>query len=377
MKVLFRITLSKIRRRIKRSVFQAAAIFTSVFVASFFLCFVFSLNDFAVANPNFGIEEFGSESVLTIESLKSFFKEVVKSIGLIGTAVIIFSFGMTAINAGVGAEENNRFYGTLASIGATSSQRILISINETLLLYCVPILAGSFLGVIPATFITESVTSAFLIEHQASSVRLSIPLLISIIGIVEVLFSNRATFVRRKKPIIETVKNHNKKESGEAHSYRKSYTFRHMPIEKRIAKKSVAYHADAYRRITFMLVIATMYPLLSVIFFSMLSKIRIYDYTPGYGINVERLVEVFTEDLVILGILAFVALSAFGIIQTVYIIKSQNRVRQTAMNSYRSLGMTESKVKKVLKYEYLTAAFHALIYLAFIIALIITALNGI
>ena len=125
-----------------------------------------------------------------------------------------------------------------------------------------------------------------------------------------------------------------------------------------------------------MLVTAVMYPALSVIFFSLLSEMRIYDYTPGYGINVEYLVGIFTEKVALLGLLALLLLAAFGIIQTVYVIKSQDKVRRATMQTYKSIGMPDLRIKRVLKYEYKTAAAHAVIYLIFILAVIIVALNG-
>ena len=203
-----------------------------------------------------------------------------------------------------------------------------------------------------------------------------IPALLSALGIVLVLMFTYIPSVRRKKSVIETVKAHNTKEAGEMHNYRNSYTFRHMPVEQRIAKKSVAYYSSTYRRITFMFISCVLYPVLAVFFFVLVSETSVTDYTPSYGIDATALVGIFAEKIAIFGALAFLALTAFGVLQTMYIIQAHNRVRRETLATYKSIGMTDSSIKKVLKYEYITAVFHAVIYLVFILVLAFVGINS-
>ena len=376
MKTLLHITFAKMRKAFRKSLFQSFAAFVSMFAISFFICFVISLEAFRAANPTFGLEAVGGENILTIESFSSFFKEIVSGISFIAIAIVILSFVSLFIFARLRTEENKHFFATLTSIGATSGQRKAISITETLILYGIPILLGSFLGMLPSSIFTGMVARIFVSDYTHSPVSMLIPALLSALGIVLVLMFTYIPSVRRKKSVIETVKAHNTKEAGETHNYRNSYTFRHMPVEQRIAKKSVAYYSSTYRRITFMFISCVLYPVLAVIFFVLVSETSVTDYTPSYGVDATALVGIFAEKIAIFGVLAFLALTVFGVLQTMYIIQAHNRVRRETLATYKSIGMTDSSIKKVLKYEYRTAVFHAIVYLIFILVLTFVGINS-
>ena len=59
-----------------------------------------------------------------------------------------------------------------------------------------------------------------------------------------------------------------------------------------------------------------------------------------------------------------------------YIIQAHNRVRRETLAMYKSIGMTDDSIKKVLKYEYRTAVFPAVIYLIFILVLAFIGINS-
>lgn len=376
MKTLLHITLGKIKKDFRKSLFQSFAVFVSMFAISFFVCFVISLESFRTSNPTFGIEAVGGENILTIEAFSSFFKEIVSGICFIAIAIIILSFVSLFIYARLRIEENKHFFAILTSIGATSGQRKIISITETLVLYGIPIILGSFLGILPSQLFTGMVARIFISDYKHSPISILIPALLAIAGIVFVLIFTYVPSVRRSKSVIETVKAHNTKESGEAHNYRNSYTFRHMPVEQRIAKKSVAYYRSTYRRITFMFISCVLYPILAVIFFALVSGTSVTDHAPNNGIDVAKLVGIFAKNIAIFGVLAFLALTAFAVFQTMYIIQAHNRVRRESLATYKSIGMTDDSIKKVLKYEYGTAVFHAVICLVFILVLVFVGINS-
>ncbi|MBR3806355.1 MAG: FtsX-like permease family protein [Clostridia bacterium] len=376
MKTLLHITFAKMRKDSEKILFQSFAAFVSMFSISFFVCFAASLEAFRAANPTFGIEAVGGENILTIESFKSFFKEIVSGISFIAIAIIILSFVSLFIFTRLRIEENKHFFATLTSIGATSGQRIIISVTEALVLYGFPILLGSLLGMFPSQLFTGMVAHIFVSNYEHSPFSIQTPILLAIIGIILVLVFTYVPRIRRRKSVIETVKAHNEKESGELHNYRNSYTFRHMPIEQRIAKKSVAYYSSTYRRITFMFISCVMYPVLAIIFFVLVSEASITDYTPTYGVDAAELVGIFAKNIAIFGVLAFLALTVFGVLQTMYIIQAHNRVRRETLATYKSIGMTDVSIKKVLKYEYMTAVFHAVVYLMFILVFVLVGINS-
>ena len=134
MKTLLHITLAKMRKDFRKSLFQSFAVFVSMFAISFFVCFVISFEAFRAANPTFGLEAVGGENILTIESFSSFFKEIVSGISFIAIAIVILSFVSLFIFARLRTEENKHFFATLTSIGATSVKGRLYLLPKRL--YC-------------------------------------------------------------------------------------------------------------------------------------------------------------------------------------------------------------------------------------------------
>ena len=376
MKTLFRITLAKITKSFSKSLFQSFAAFVSMFVIAFLVCFVLSIEAFISSNPTFGIEAVGGESMLTIESLGEFFKKIVLSMTLIAIAIMILSLVSLFIFARLRIEESKQFFATLTSIGATSAQQKAISITEALILYAIPIISGSFLGMIPSRIFTGMVARIFVSGYTHSPVSILIPALLAIVGIALVLIFTHVPSIRHKQSVIEALKAHNKKEAGETHNYRNSYAFRRMPIEQRIAKKSVAYYSGTYMRISIMFASCVLYPILAVVFFMLVSETSVTDYTPYGGIDVTKLVGIFAKNIAIFGALAFLALTVFGVLQTVYIIQAHNRARRETLATYKSIGMTSNSIRKVLKYEYRTAAFHTVVLLMFILAFVFVGINS-
>ena len=125
-----------------------------------------------------------------------------------------------------------------------------------------------------------------------------------------------------------------------------------------------------------MFISCVLYPVLAVVFFVLVSETSVIDYTPNYGIDATKLVEIFAKNIAIFGVLAFLVLTVFGVLQTVYIIHAHNRVRKETLTTYKSIGMTDGSIKKVLKYEYMTAVFHAVVCLIFILVLAFVGINN-
>jgi len=376
MKTLLHITFAKLRKSPGKSLLQAFAALVSFFILSFLLCFVISLEEFKLSNPTLGLEATSAESALTVEAIKEFFAEIISGISFIAIALIILTFSSLFIFSRLQAEENRRFLATLASIGATGSQRAIISASDALILYGIPIISGSLLGMLPSQLFVGAVAKIFATEHSPSPLSALPSVLLSALGILLVLLANRAPRGNGGVSLMENVKAHNKGEAESRHNYRKSYTFRHMPIEKRLAKKSVAYHSSTYNRITFMFIASVLYPFLAILFFALVSDTRVIDHTPGYGIDVAELVEVFAGNIALFGILSLLALTLFGVLQAVYIIKAHSIARAKALTAYKSIGMTDPSIKRMLRYEYGSALSRAVIYLIFIILLSIIGINS-
>lgn len=377
MKALVKVALARIRRNFKNSILQSAAVFISMLVISFFVCFVLSVQSFKMENPSFGIESVNGEIGLTVISLRKFFERIIVGISFMAAAIAFLSFFSIFIYARMRLEEDKQFFATLTSIGATNFQKRVISLVEALISYGLPVVAGSFLGVIPSGAFSEMIAATVVDGYRAPAVNLLLPAALSLFGIVLLLVITRVPGVGRKKSVIQSVKSHNEREADESHNYRKSYTFRRMPVEKRLAKKSVEYYKSTYRRITFMVICCVMYPVLGLCFFALLSQTSVTDYTPNSGINVVELIEIFSAKIAVFGFVAFILLGVFGTLQMLYTIRVHSRIRSDAFQSYKSIGMTDISIKKMQKYEYGTVVFNAVIYLLFILSAIVVFINSI
>lgn len=377
MKLLFRITLAKLGKNAKTSAFQAAAVLVSMFLVSFFLCLVASLRAFIAANPTFGLEAVDGESLLTVASIREFFGDILSGTVKIAGAIAVLSAASLFIFTRMRAERSRQFFATLTSIGATGSQKRAISLMEAALLYGPPVVLGSALGFLPSHAFATRIARIFVSGYSPKGLSLLTPLLLASLGVGAVLLLACFTVTSRGGSVIESVKAYNKREAGQRHSYRQSYTFRHMPIEQRIAKKGVAYYKSAYRRIAFMLCACATYPLLAVLFFLLVSGTSVSDYTPGYGIDVASLAMIFAEGIARVGLLAFLLLFTFGVISAVYVIKVHGRIRRETMQVYKSVGMTERGIRRVLHYEYGTCVLHAFLGLVFLLVLLVVFIHEI
>ena len=363
MNILFRVSTAKIKGHGKLSALQSLAIFASMLVVSFFIFFISSVEAYRASSHGFGLEATGGELQSTIISLNSFFDSVISTVSVAAAAVIVLCSVSIFSFSRVGAEKNKRLYATLTSLGATRRQCQIISLTESALVYGLPTLLGSYAGMIPSVLFAEAVIGVFDSDYSVAPVSSAPPLILSVVVFIIILITTHSHSIGKGDSIIEAVKAHNESEANATHSYRRSYTFRSMSLEKRLARKNVSYHKSEYIRIALMLLCCIAYPLIAFYFFYTVNGISITDYTPGYGIDTEAIVLVIAGRLAIFGIIALLALTLLGIFQATYLIRLHYRSRKPALKAYRSLGMTDKSIGKMLRYEYRTVVFYTLVCL--------------
>lgn len=327
MKTLIRIALARIKRNSVKSSFQFFGIFISSILVTSFLILSASLEDFIHDYSVFGLEAVDGENKLTVDSIVEFFKSVILDIEFISIAAALLFSVSVFIYASVCAEENERFNSVLNSIGATGTQRRFLTLIERLIVYFIPAALGSLISLLPGYILSSAVTDIFADGYEGIRINLAIPISVILIWLIFIVSSVYLPHAFRKKSVIESVKQHNKKEQGMTHSYRASYTFRNMPIEKRIAKKSVQYYGRAYNRIAFMFVSCALYPVLAVVLFSLVSDKSVTDYIPSSGIDAIGMVENLSGKIVLFGVASLAFLCVIAVFQTSFILKVQSKVR--------------------------------------------------
>ncbi len=353
MSTVFRLTLAKIKAHKFRSIFQAAAITTTVFALAFLL--VFSI-DVDAMRSDFGDSPFAG----FIRKITDALDGSLILIGLIATATVFIYIRMRG-------EETALFNGKLSSIGATSLQLSAISLGELIILYLLPSYVGALLGTLTADEAARRFITALSIEggvEGSVSDVLIISLIITVAFFILILIF--AAIPHGRGSVIERVKRHNRGAVGERHGYRSSYTFRNMPPEQRLAKKSVEYNKSAYARIAVMLTATLLYVIVAILFF------RVF-----LSAELTFNAELYREALDFIGRLLgfflglFALLFVFGGAQLVYMIYLQSKAREQVYKIYRSLGMTERGIKRTALYEYRSVMLYSIIAIIFLAVIIL------
>lgn len=338
-----------LRRGGKQTRMQAVAVLLSMLTLSFFLCLWVALNGLS-ALPSIPYRKFLSDLLSTTRAV---------------TAVLAAPALLSLyVYCGMQREERTRFYATLASLGATATQCRRLLLCESALLYLLPAAAGALLGILPAVIFSRLLTGVI----GLSAVRLpllSLSLALLLLSCVLSLLLGHVP-LPRGRALTPLLRAHNEEEAQEPHHYRRSYTFRHMPLLQRIAKKSVDYYKNAYRRISLVLSSVTLYPILAFVFFASLSGSSItLDSNPFDGVNQEAASAATIGGILLFAGLALLSLCLLGVFQAVYMIRIHNEKRKGTLHVYRTVGMTEQELHRVLHYEYRTVLLHAFVYTVF------------
>jgi len=311
---------------------------------------------------------FGNSSIAVenAAAVRECFYEIFTQMLTVLVCVTILSTIMICVYSRVRREENERFLTTLLSVGAGRSQMNFIASAEVVAVSFMPILLSAVLAILPAKAVVNYIADFLGTEISYPSL-LPLSIAITLLATLVLILFNLPSQISRNIALIGTIRRHNHSEVGNTHGYRRSFTFRSMPIEQRIAKKSVEYYSVPYRRITMMFVVSALFPILAIAFFFMLSDITI-TYTPmENGIDIEALVTELAGYIAVAVLLSFLVLSAFAILQVVNMVVMQNRIRNETLFVYRSVGMSEDGIKRVRAYEYKQVAFNAFIALIFVI----------
>jgi len=364
LRLTLKLSLARLRFHFKKSLLQQASVAVLLLSVGFFLAFSLGLDDFRENVPEYGLPDLGDSALAVGEyGVGDFLDEVVSYMGVAILLLIPLSLITFYCLSRLRSEESKSFYSRLESIGASGYRRTAVFFTETLLTFLLPIIIGSGVGILlgkrTANGFAEMMASDYIPEVNEPLIWLAI----SFVGFLTVfVFSYSAHFSRGT--LIERLKKHNRREVGERHGYRESFTFRHMPIEKRIAKKSLDYYRKSYSRIATVFAVTFYYPMLAFLFFYTFESINVVaDANPFDGIDTDGLVFAVMSGVGIFCVGIFSVLFLLGILQLVSMLRTQNKIREESLSVYKTVGMTDEGVKRVIRQEYLTCAFWGTGYL--------------
>lgn len=346
MSPVVKIAWRRLRRDGKRGLVAIVATLTSQLLIAFFVGFAAQLATGSLSE--------GSPA-------NAFFVRLQGSMTFSAIVLSVLSLISIRIRCRGRREENRQTLAILTSIGASSRQRSQLLTLEFAVLYAPAVILGSLLGCYPGMRMAATLSSADGLNIVAV---LAISLMLTIAGLFLTAFCyflpplhlDRASLigsVRRQKRTVQA-----------KHGYRNSRTFRESALTKRLAKKSVDYYSDTYGGIALGFFLTIMYPLLTILlFFSLGDAEIVLDINPGDGIDTAGSVLAAVNRMLYFLIGAFSALTAAGFLQAFLMARDQVLRRRESAKIYRTVGMTEDDVNRLISHELRSVALRVFVYL--------------
>ena len=359
--VYWHLAWARLRASRRQSLLQAGAVLLSMLALSFFAFLLLDLSALSTAGGALPYARF--------------FRELIDLLRAVAGVLIALSLLTLLVYCRTGQERDARFLAALTSLGATAGGRCRVLLYELAVLYTLPMLGGCLLGLLPAAWFGSALAASTGLQAPPHSARLALLPALVLLGSLLVLLLRYTPVPGRRTAVIDTLRRRNAEEEREGHAYRRSRTFRGMPITQRIAKKSVDFYKRPYRRIAWMLAAAMLYPLLGLIVLgSMAGGSIVADTNPFDGVDTEAMTITAVSNLAGLIALAFLLLSLLAVCQVAYLFRLQNEQRGPTLAVYRAVGMAEADIRRLTRYEYRTVALHALVYVVFAMAVLLSLL---
>ena len=340
MSPITKITLRRIRKNSRKSIFLTIAVFFSMLIISFFI--FFELQTLAVQNPAYKGLPF-----------TEFMNMVRMSMNVTVVTLVIITFLTVRTYCGMRNEENKEALAVLTSVGATNFQKRKLIATEVVILYLPPTLIGVCLGMIPGVSLGNLFTggSEITTSRYFSYVFFALVLVIVTMLLISLCYLlPNVSFKRRS--VIQSVKKQNTEASEQLHGYRQSYTFRSKSLLKRLAMKSIDYYETVYNKIALSFASSALYPLLAILLFWNIGNADVVlDINPYDGIDTTAAVLVVVDKILVFLGLCFLVLTFVGIMQAVFMSRIQFLARKESAHIYLSIGMPETDIKKMILLE--------------------------
>ena len=321
-----KIAARRIRRQAGKSVLFLVAIFFSVALASFFVCF---------------LQGFSFDDLANGASFSAFNQQLQQFVGITVIFLAAGAFFTVRDHSSMRRKECADVMAVLTSVGASKRQkRILLRVELYVLCYpsvCVGALAGALLAClyVGKPFSLVTVLLVFLIGCIFLAVSYLLP-----------------SFTKRS--VIQSVKRQNLNADRETHGYRQSRTFRSQSLLKRLADKSVDYYIDTYRRIASALALAAFYPTLALLLFNKIAEVDVF---VGGGGDFDTF-----EKILAFLLLAFLVLALLGFAHVFLLMRAHLTNRKIQEKIYLSIGLTVREYKRVCRLEIRGLALRAIAY---------------
>lgn len=359
MQPITKIALRRIKNNLHKNLFLLLAVFFSMIMISFFV--FFELQMLVVQNPAY------QELPFT-----EFMDKVRTCMNMTIVFLILITFVTIRIHCSLKSEENTQILAVLTSIGATGTQKRKLIFIDVVLLYLPATLLGILIGIIPGIKtgnlfygVTESTVQAYLLYTLVAIV-------LAILSVAMILLCNFLPSIQvKRKSVIQAVRKQNVKAAEQKHSYRQSQTYRNQSLLKRLAKKSIDYYSKIYYGIALSFATAALYPVLALLLLWNIGNSEVViDANPYDGFDTSISVLAIVDNMILFLAGCFLILTIVGLIQAIITARIQSTARKNSAYVYLSVGMVQSDVNKMIRYEFISVAFRSVIILIFGVLLV-------
>ena len=353
-----KIAQRRIKQDAKRCILLSSAVMFSMLLISFFI--FFSLRVMTAEN-SYGELPFWKFLDGTLDGMR---------------VTVVFLIIITAITTRtycrLRAQETDRTLAVLTSVGATAKERRALIFEEIRILYIVPVLAGVLTGALSGSYMAR-----YFIDIKATDPSVYIrfgyaAILLAVLGIVlAALCHIMPERKRNKTSVIGKVRRQNAEVSAVSHSYHQSKTYREGSITKRLSKRSIYYYRDTYNKIALSFAASALYPILAFSLIGRIVKIEIVlDENPYGGPDTSAAVFGASSKMLMFLLACFLALTVVGILEALMITRLQIERRRKTARVYRSVGMQERHIRRMIRSEILGTVERAVIYTVICIPII-------
>ena len=335
-----KIAFRRLRKNFAKNFILELSIFTSVLMISFFS--FFQIQTQITYNPGYSDLPFYE------------FLAVVRACMLVAIGVLVAIILITIRTyCSMKNNDNAETLAILTSIGATSSQKKKLMEIEMWMLYVLPTILGTLVGVAPGVIAGNAFQGLEITSNYNYVLYAAVVVAIIVISLILIrLCYMIPNFHFKKRSVIQSVKKQNVEASETTHGYRNSATFRGKALIARLAQKSSDYYKKEYNNIALSFASSILYPVLAILLFWYVSNTNIVlDVNPYDMVDTSEAVwSVVMKMIAFIGG-CFAIVTTIGIIQSIMMSKMQMANRKQAMRVYAAIGMTDQDVKKMMRQE--------------------------
>ncbi len=354
-----KIALRRIKNNLFKDLFLVLAIFFSMMMISFFV--FFELQTLVTQNPAY------QELPFT-----EFMDKVRTCMNITIVFLILITFITIRMHCSRQSEENTQILAVLTSIGATGAQKRKLIFMDIVLLYLPATLLGILIGIIPGIKTGDLFHGVTEVAGRAYLLYASTAIALAVFSVVMILLCNYLPSIQiKRKSVIQAVRKLNVKAAEQKHGYRQSQTYRSQALLKRSAKKSIDYYSKNYNGIALSFATAALYPVLGVLLLRNIGSSEvIIDANPYDGFDTSASVLAVVDNMLLFLAGCFLILTIVGLIQAIITARIQAAARRNSAHAYLSVGMVQSDVNKMIRYEFISVACRSAVVLIFGVLLV-------